>query len=306
MFLSDLSISFPNLGIDIYDLPNKISIFGFEIAFYGLIIGFGMLAGMFIGFREAKRTGQNVEDYIDLALYGIVFAIIGARLYYVVFEWEHYKNNLWEIFNLRKGGLAIYGGVIAAIITCVVVAKVKKKNFWQMADTGCLGVITGQIIGRWGNFFNREAFGGNTDSLFAMKINTWDSNINGVSVPDSVNYLDEAGQYIQVQPTFLYESFLNLCLLILIMAFIKKKKYHGEVFLWYMCGYGIIRSFIEGMRTDQLILGNTGIPVSQLLAVVMAVGCGALLIYKRIKLKGQPALEEKISEEMYEDGFTED
>ena len=142
MFLSDLSISFPNLGIDIYDLPNKISIFGFEIAFYGLIIGFGMLAGMFIGFREAKRTGQNVEDYIDLALYGIVFAIIGARLYYVVFEWEHYKNNLWEIFNLRKGGLAIYGGVIAAIITCVVVAKVKKKNFWQMADTGCLGVIT--------------------------------------------------------------------------------------------------------------------------------------------------------------------
>lgn len=306
MFLSDLSISFPNLGIDIYDLPNKISIFGFEIAFYGLIIGFGMLAGMFIGFREAKRTGQNVEDYIDLALYGIVFAIIGARLYYVVFEWEHYKNNLWEIFNLRKGGLAIYGGVIAAIITCVVVAKVKKKNFWQMADTGCLGVITGQIIGRWGNFFNREAFGGNTDSLFAMKINTWDSNINGVSVPDSVNYLDEAGQYIQVQPTFLYESFLNLCLLILIMAFRKKKKYHGEVFLWYMCGYGIIRSFIEGMRTDQLILGNTGIPVSQLLAVVMAVGCGALLIYKRIKLKGQPALEEKISEEMYEDGFTED
>ena len=306
MFLSDLSISFPNLGIDIYDLPNKISIFGFEIAFYGLIIGFGMLAGMFIGFREAKRTGQNVEDYIDLALYGIVFAIIGARLYYVVFEWEHYKNKLWEIFNLRKGGLAIYGGVIAAIITCVVVAKVKKKNFWQMADTGCLGVITGQIIGRWGNFFNREAFGGNTDSLFAMKINTWDSNINGVSVPDSVNYLDEAGQYIQVQPTFLYESFLNLCLLILIMAFRKKKKYHGEVFLWYMCGYGIIRSFIEGMRTDQLILGNTGIPVSQLLAVVMAVGCGALLIYKRIKLKGQPALEEKISEEMYEDGFTED
>ena len=118
MTLLDLSISFPNLGIDIYNLPNKFSIFGLEIAFYGLIIGLGMLAGMMIGFREAKISGQNVEDYIDLALYGIVFAIIGARLYYVIFEWDYYKGDLFKIINLREGGLAIYGGVIAAIITC--------------------------------------------------------------------------------------------------------------------------------------------------------------------------------------------
>ena len=299
MVLSDLSISFPNLGIDIYDLPNKITIFGFDIAFYGLIIGLGMIAGMIIAFREARITGQDTEDYVDLALYGIVSAIIGARLYYVIFKWDHYKDNIMEVFNLRKGGLAIYGGVIAAIITCVIVAKVKKKNFWQMADTGCLGVILGQIIGRWGNFFNREAFGGDTNGLFAMKINTWDSSVSGISVPGSVSFVDEAGQFIQVQPTFLYESFLNLCLLIIIMIFRKKKKFHGEVFLWYMGGYGIIRTFIESMRTDQLMLGDTGIPVSQLLAALLAIGCTAALIYMRIKKKGEPAIAD--IEDSYEE-----
>ena len=203
MTLLDLSISFPNLGIDIYDLPNKFSIFGLEIAFYGLIIGLGMLAGMMIGFREAKLTGQNVEDYIDLALYGIVFAIVGARLYYVIFEWDYYKGDFFKIINLREGGLAIYGGVIAAVITCFILARIKKLSFLQMADTGCIGLILGQIIGRWGNFFNREAFGGDSNGLFAMKINTWDSSVDRIAVPEAVSYIDEAGQFIQVQPTFL-------------------------------------------------------------------------------------------------------
>lgn len=291
MTLLDLSISFPNLGIDIYDLPKTFSVFGFEIAFYGLIIGLGILAGMAIGFREAKITGQNVDDYVDLALFGIVFAIIGARLYYVVFEWDKYKDNLLDIFNLRQGGLAIYGGVIAAIITCYLVAKVKKLKFLQMADTGCLGVLLGQIIGRWGNFFNREAYGGNSDGLFAMKININDSTINGVPIQDGINIFEESGNhFIQVQPTFLYESFCNFCLLVLIMLFRKKKKYHGEVFLWYMCGYGAIRTVIEGFRTDQLQIGDTGIPASQLLGAVVAVVAGAIIVYMRIKMKGAPSV----------------
>lgn len=312
MFLSDLSISFPNLGIDLYDLPNKFSVFGLDIAFYGLIIGIGMIAGMIIGFREAKITGQNVENYVDLALFGIIFAVIGARLYYVVFQWDHYKDNLLEILNLRKGGLAIYGGVLAAIITCYILAKVKKLNFWQMADTGCIGLILGQIIGRWGNFFNREAFGGDSNGLFAMKINTMDPAIGGISVPEGVSYIDEANQFIQVQPTFLYESFLNLCVLLIIMAFRKKKKYHGEVFLWYMCGYGVVRAFIEGMRTDQLIIGDTGIPASQLLAIVFAIGCGVAIIYMRIKKRGcqsvwkNPEVDTEVQDELTEDEFAEE
>ncbi len=291
MVLSDLSISFPNIGIDIYNLPKTFSLFGFDIAFYGLIIGLGMLAGMAIGFREAKITGQKVDDYVDLALFGIVFAIVGARLYYVIFEWDNYKDNLLEIVNLRKGGLAIYGGVIAAIITCYILAKVKKLKFLQMADTGCLGLILGQIIGRWGNFFNREAYGGNTDGLFAMKINIDDSTINSVPIQDGIEVFTEAGtRFIQVQPTFLYESFCNLCLLGLIMLFRKKKKYHGEVFLWYMCGYGAIRAVVEGFRTDQLQLGDTGIAVSQVLGAVIAVVTGAIIVYMRIKKKGQPSV----------------
>lgn len=291
MFLMDLSISFPNIGIDIYDLPKAFTVFGFDIAIYGIIIGLGILAGMAIGFREARITGQNVDDYVDLALFGVIFAIIGARLYYVIFEWDKYKDNLLEIINLRKGGLAIYGGVIAAIITCYVVAKVKKLKFLQMADTGCLGVLLGQIIGRWGNFFNREAYGGNTDGLFAMKINIDDSTINSVPIQEGIEIFTEAGnRFIQVQPTFLYESFCNLCLLGLIMLFRKKKKYHGEVFLWYMCGYGAIRMVVESFRTDQLQIGETGIAVSQLLGATIAVVAGAIIVYMRIKKKGQTSV----------------
>lgn len=277
------AISFPNLGIEIEKLSNTFSVFGVTIAFYGLIIGIGMLLGAALSFREAHRTGQNVDDYIDLALYGVIFAIIGARLYYVVFEWDYYSGHLDEIIRIDKGGLAIYGGIIAAVITCIVLAKIKKLSFWQMADTGCIGLITGQIIGRWGNFFNREAFGGDSDGLFAMRIDTWDTDV-AVRVPESVHYIDEAGRYIQVQPTFLYESCWNLMVLILIMIFRKHKKYHGEMFLWYIFGYGVGRAIIEGFRTDQLLIPGIGVPVSQVLSIALAIITGTLLLYNRVKI----------------------
>lgn len=277
------AISFPNLGIEIEELSNTFTIFGVRIAFYGLIIGIGVLLGAALSFREAKITGQSVDDYLDLALFGVIFAIIGARLYYVAFEWDYYGSHPEKIIRIDEGGLAIYGGIIAAVITCVVLARIKRLSFWQMADTGCLGLITGQIIGRWGNFFNREAFGGDTDGLFAMKIDTWDTGV-AVRVPEAVHYIDEQNRYIQVQPTFLYESCWNLMVLILIMIFRKKKKYNGEIFLWYIFGYGVGRSIIEGMRTDQLIIGDTGIPVSQLLSIILSAGVGILLIYNRVKL----------------------
>ncbi len=277
------AISFPNLGIEIERLKNTFSVFGIEIAFYGIIIGIGIIAGAALSFREAKKTGQNVENYVDLALYGVLFAIIGARIYYVLFEWDYYKDNLIEIINLRKGGLAIYGGIIAAVITAYVLARKKKLSFWQMADTGCLGLITGQIIGRWGNFFNREAFGGNSDGLFAMRIDTMDADTK-VIVPNGVTYIDDANRFIQVQPTFLYESVWNIFVLTMIMIFRKHKKYNGEVFLWYILGYGLGRSVIEGMRTDQLLLPIIDFPVSQLLSIILVIGVGGLLIYNRVKL----------------------
>ncbi len=278
----EISIRFPNLGITLKDLPMAINIFGFDIAFYGIIIALGAVAGMALSFREAKLTGQNVEHYIDLALFGLIFAIVGARLYYVIFEWDQYKDNLLQIFNLRNGGLAIYGGIIAAIIVAIVVAKIHKLSFFKMADTGCLGLILGQIIGRWGNFFNREAFGGYTDGLFAMQINVYDG-IANVNIPEGMELID--GKFLQVQPTFLYESAWNLMVLILIMIFKKYKKFDGEVFAWYIGGYGIGRFIIEGFRTDQLILPVFNVPVSQVVSVVMVIAAVSICVGMRLKLR---------------------
>ena len=284
MFL-DVSIRFPNLGITLNDLLMGITIFGFEIAFYGIIIAIGAMAGMALGFREAKKTGQNVEHYVDLALFGLIFAIIGARLYYVIFKWDYYSKHLTEIFAIRDGGLAIYGGVIVAIIVAFIVAKIHKINFFLMADTGCIGLILGQIIGRWGNFFNREAFGGYSDGLFAMQINI-DDGIVDIAVPDALKdtimHLPE-GDFIQVQPTFLYESAWNLAVLIFIMIFKKYKRFNGEVFAWYIGGYGIGRFIIESFRTDSLYIPGTSIRASQVVAIVMVVAAVAICLVMRIK-----------------------
>lgn len=282
--VEEFSMRFVNLGITIEKLNKSISIFGFEVAFYGIIIGLGIMLGVLMAVREAKITGQKVDDYYDLAIYAIIFAIVGARIYYVVFEWDYYKNNLLQIFNLRGGGLAIYGAIITSVITLFVFAKKKKLSPLQMLDTAVLGLVLGQIIGRWGNFMNREAFGGYTESLFAMQIKlseVYAGNITQELLDNivSVNGVD----YIQVHPTFLYESMWNLGVLILLMVYRKHKKFQGEVFCLYLIGYGIGRAWIEGLRTDQLQL--FGFAVSQVLSVVLVIVTLIYLIIKRRKLK---------------------
>ena len=152
------SIRFPHLGFEVF-VNKSFNIFGLEIAFYGITMALGMICGALVAYHEAKRTGQSVDDYIDYTIFGIIFGIIGARLYYVAFEWDQYKNDLIQILNLRGGGLAIYGAVIGAVICAVVFCRIKKMSFWKFADTAVFGLITGQIIGRWGNFFNREEIG---------------------------------------------------------------------------------------------------------------------------------------------------
>ena len=153
-------ISFPHLGIHLEHVGKTISVFGFEIAYYGIIIGTAILLGFVIATSEAKRTGQDPESYLDMGMFGVVFGIIGARLYYVLFSWDMYKDNLLEILNIREGGLAIYGGVIAAVLTVIIAAKIKHLSAPQIFDTIALALLNGQMLGRWGNFFNREAFGG--------------------------------------------------------------------------------------------------------------------------------------------------
>lgn len=282
----DKNINFPHLGIYLERVGKNISVFGFEIAFYGITIAAAMLAGLWLAMRMAKKTGQNPDDYFNLGLIAIVSALIGARAYYVIFAWEHYRDNLLEIFNLRQGGLAIYGGVIGGAIATFVFAKVKKLKFWQLADTASLGLVLGQIIGRWGNFFNREAFGEYTNGLFAMQlplnaVYSWDV------TPKMLEHLQtiEGVQYIQVHPTFLYESLWNLILLILLLLYTKHKKFHGEVFFLYLLGYGLGRAWIEGMRTDQLWIPGTEIPVSQVLAVTLVIISSICIVVKRRKRK---------------------
>lgn len=280
------NINFPHLGIYLENVGKSISIFGFEIAFYGITIAAAMLAGLWIAMRTAKKTGQNPDLYFDMGMLAIFCALIGARAYYVVFAWENYKNNLLEIFNLRHGGLAIYGGVIGGAVAVYMFARMKKQKFLQLADTACVGLVLGQIIGRWGNFFNREAFGGYTDNLFAMQlpldaVYSWDV------TPEMMENLRTAGgvQYIQVHPTFLYESLWNLMVLVLLAVYTKRKKFDGEVFCLYLLGYGLGRAWIEGLRTDQLWIPGTEIPVSQVLAVVLVVVSAAIITVKRRKAK---------------------
>jgi len=279
--MNGADIRFVHLGITIEHLKSSISVFGFRIAFYGIIIGIGMLAGIWIAQSDAKRRGQDPELYLDFALYAIICSIIGARIYYVIFEWDYYKENLLQIFNLRAGGLAIYGGVIAGAITMIVYTRVKKVSFFSMADTGVLGLVTGQIIGRWGNFFNCEAFGGYTDSLLAMRIRRSLVNDNMLNADVLSHKIVENGvEFIQVHPTFLYESCWNLCLLIFMLWFRKYKKYDGQMFWIYLLGYGTGRFWIESLRTDQLILFGTGLPVSQALSQVLILVAAGNLIWR--------------------------
>lgn len=278
----DKNINFPHLGIYLENVGKNISIFGFEIAFYGITIAVAMLAGLWLAMRVAKKTGQDPDTYFNLGMIAIVCALIGARAYYVIFDWGNYKDNLLEIFNLRNGGLAIYGGVIGGVAATLVFARVKKQSFWQLADTASVALVLGQAIGRWGNFFNREAFGGYTDGLFAMQlplnaVYSWDV------TPEMLEHLQTVGgvQYIQVHPTFLYESVWNLGVLIFLLLYRKHRKFQGEIFLLYLLGYGLGRAWIEGLRTDQLWIPGTEIPVSQVLAVVLVIVSTVIIAAKR-------------------------
>lgn len=261
-------IAFPHLRIYLENVPKTFSVFGFPIAFYGLIIGIGVIAGVWMVVHEAKITGQDPDIYWDFAIYAIFFSIVGSRVYYVIFSWDQYKDNLLSIFNLRGGGLAIYGTVIASFLTAAIYCHVKKISFFQLGDTAVMGLILGQIIGRWGNFMNREAFGQYTDNLFAMRlpveaVRPWE-----ISASLSEHML-EGTNYIQVHPTFLYESLWNLLILCLLLLYRKHKKFQGEIMLLYLGGYGLGRCVIEGLRTDQLLLPHTEIAVSQVLAGIL-------------------------------------
>ena len=298
-------IRFPHLGITFHNLKDGFSIFGFEIKFYGLIIGVGFLLAYFLVVSEAKRTKQDTEIYLDFFLWLVIPAILGARLYYILFNsGEYFKKGkslgktIVDLINIRNGGLAIYGGIIAGVITAIIFCRKKKINFLVLADTISIGLLLGQILGRWGNFFNREAFGEYTDSLFAMQIptdyfikNGSFSNLrdSGVISDAMVNNIVTYGQgenimhWISVHPTFLYEGLWNLALLIFLLIYRKHKKFDGEMGLLYLWGYGLGRVWIEGLRTDSLMVFGLSMRVSQLIAAICVVVASIIIVKKRME-----------------------
>lgn len=284
----DMQIYFPNLGIYLEHVGKSFHVFGFEVAFYGCTMALGILFGYLLAEKEAKRTGQNPDNYMDMILYAVFFALVGARLYYVIFKWDYYGQNLMQIFNVRQGGLAIYGGIIGAFATVYVFTKKRKLSFTQMLDTACPGLALGQVIGRWGNFFNREAFGDYTDGLFAMQLPV--SAVRSGEITEKMwEHMEviDGIQFIQVHPTFLYEGLWNLGVIIFLTIYRDKKKFSGELVLWYLVLYGVGRFWIEALRTDQLLIPGIGFPISQLLGAVLAVsGLIAIVIgHKRVKNK---------------------
>ena len=266
-------IDFPNLGIYLKNVPQFITIGGFSIAIYGICIAAGIMAGLAMALRVAGKTGQDKDTYWDLIIWIIILSIVGARAFYVAMMWDYYRTDPIQIFNLRAGGLAVYGGIFACIIGIIIFGKVKKLNFMTLLDTCCCGLPLGQIVGRWGNFFNREVFGGYTDGLLAMRLPLEMVRARDVT-EELAAHIPEGANYIQVHPTFLYEGLWNLGLLLVLLFVCRRKKFHGEVLLTYFVGYGIGRSWIEHIRTDRLYLPGTDFPASiavSIAAIIFAV-----------------------------------
>lgn len=270
-------IWFPKLNIMIEHLDRvAFKLFGVEIYWYGILICIGMILAIALAMYEAKRTGQNPESYTDFVMWGVIAGIIGARTYYLVFH----EGSLINFFAIRQGGLAIYGGVIGSLVAVIIYTKVKKINVLKFTDTCAMSLLVGQIVGRWGNFINREAFGSYTNNLLALRykaeqvaglvLNGDTAIYNGAEYPVE---LYNGIRYIQVHPTFLYESLWNAILLIILFCYRKHKKYEGELSAMYFIGYGIGRAWIESLRTDQLMIA--GMPVSVLLSCLL-VACGVV------------------------------
>ena len=290
-WMGDGDVAFPFLGIYIENLPKTFSVFGITIALYGVLIGIGMILAFVLVTHVAKKNDMNPDDFYDMGLWLIIIGILGARIYYVIFSWDYYKNNISEVFNIRQGGLAIYGGVIAGFLTLIAWCKIKKKSICKMGDVAFMGVLVGQILGRWGNFTNREVFGGYCENIFAMRLPV--NAVRGRDISEELaSHIAEGTNYIQVHPTFLYESVYNLILLSLIYVFFKKKAFDGEGILWYFGGYGIGRFIIEGIRTDRLLIPGTNLAVSQVLGISLFVISVAIDIFVRVKMSSGKAKTE--------------
>ena len=264
------TISFPGLGLSFNPSRIAFSIGSKPIYWYGIIIAAGFLLAVYYAMKRADQFGLTQDNIIDMLICAVPLAIIGARAYYCIFSWGLYKDDPIRVLYIWEGGLAIYGGVIGAVIGLFIYTKVKKVKTSAILDIGGLGLLIGQSIGRWGNFMNREAFGAETTSFLRMGL----TDANGVT--------------IYVHPTFLYESVWNALGLLILHFYSKRRKFDGQIFLMYLGWYGLGRMFIEGLRTDSLYVGSSNLRVSQLLAGICFLGVVIFLVYDKIFREHKP------------------
>ncbi|MEE0970697.1 MAG: prolipoprotein diacylglyceryl transferase [Clostridia bacterium] len=275
-------IAFPNIGIDTFEInPVAISIFGLNIRWYGLIIMCGIILAFTYAFYRSKKEGFTSDDMMDLFIYTVLSGVVGARLYYVLTSLDRY-DNIWQVFQIWNGGLGIYGGIIGGALAIFIVCRIKKKNFIRAFDMISPGVMIGQLVGRWGNFCNGEAFGDiERFEFFGKTFNT--------AGAEKLPFLMEVNSYatgyttLTVHPTFLYESVWNLAGFIIINALYGKKKFDGQIFLMYIGWYGFGRMFIEGLRADSLYIG--GVKISQLIGLLCFVFSVCVITFVIIKKK---------------------
>lgn len=252
-------VGFPGLGLEFHIKRVAFHIFGWPLYWYGIIIACAVLACILLAVRNVKKVNLSPDTLYDYLIWAIPLSIVGARLYYVLSSWETYRSHPASILYIWEGGLAIYGAIIAAVITLLVFCRCKKVPAYDLMDACCISLILGQAIGRWGNFINQEAFGAATTLPWRMRI------------------LDEAGRLVEVHPTFLYESLWNLIgFALLLYVFNRQRKFPGLVFWLYVLWYGMGRFFIEGLRTDSLMMGN--IRLSQLVAALSAIAAVVMLV----------------------------
>ena len=290
----EMSIRFPGLDLALSYVPRSFQIFGMEFTIYGVLIAIGALLGMGLVTLEAKRSGEDQNKYLDMTIISLLFSVVGSRLFFVAFSWELYKGNLNEILDFRNGGYAFYGGLLAGCCAAAVFCKLAKMSFWRAADIASMGILLGQIIGRWGNFFNRESFGEYADFPWVMQLPLSAVRSGEVSGNMRDNLLTIDGiSYIQVQPVFLYESLWCLILLLLLLALRRKKRYEGELFMIYLAGYGLGRFFFEWLRTDKLYIPGTKLGISLIISAALFIICTPVVIVRGVMTHKRDAIRRR-------------
>ena len=277
----DMSIRFPGLKLVLDHVPRSFEIFGFEITIYGVLIAIGMLLGIFFVVLEARRNHEDPDAYLDLAIITLITGVVGARLLYAAFSWSLYKNDPGQILNVRSGGMLFYGGLLGGALGGILYCRIRQKSFWQMADLACMGILIGQIIGKWGSFFNRESFGEYADNVLSMQLPLTAVRAGEVTTAMRENLQTVNGaSCILVQPLFLYESLWCLLVLLMLMMHLRKKVFQGEIFLRYLAGYGLGRTVIQWFRTDKVLFPGTDIDVSLVISGVLFVLCTVVVTVK--------------------------